>query len=142
MRATERNSGVDKPSDNPAKPEAPHPPNMTDAALASSEKIRCSSCRTIIEAGDEYCRHCGRRQVRSGAWYYEPGVIAVLALTVLGPFALPLVWKSPRISRNGKWAWTIVLTLLTAVLLWCLWFVSSMFLSRWQELDTMMRELR
>lgn len=41
--------------------------------------------------------------MRGDTWYYQAGWILFLALTVLGPFALPLVWRSTRLSRSDKW---------------------------------------
>ena len=36
-------------------------------------------------------------------WYYRPVWLVLLGLTVLGPFVLPLVWRSPRLSRTERW---------------------------------------
>jgi len=40
-------------------------------------------------------------------WYYKP-----VWLVVLGPFVLPLVWRTPRLGRTEKW---IVSALLIAI---------------------------
>ena len=45
-------------------------------------------------------------------WYYKPVWLVVLGLTVLGPFVLPLVWRTPRLGRTEKW---IVSALLIAI---------------------------
>ena len=45
-------------------------------------------------------------------WYYKPIWLVVLGLTVLGPFVLPLVWRTPRLGRTEKW---IVSALLIAI---------------------------
>ena len=38
-------------------------------------------------------------------WYYrKPYVVAMLLL--IGPVALPLLWRSPHFARPGKWGWT------------------------------------
>ena len=51
-------------------------------------------------------------------WYYEPLVVTLLLFLVLGPFGLPLVYKSPKFNKT----WKIILTLLTVIytgyLLW------------------------
>lgn len=40
-------------------------------------------------------------------WYYRvPYVVAMLLL--VGPLALPLLWRGPYFSRFARWAWTIV----------------------------------
>lgn len=51
-------------------------------------------------------------------WYYHPGWITVLALFAAGPFVLPLVWKSPKISPTGKKIGTALLGLLTLYLVY------------------------
>ncbi len=40
-------------------------------------------------------------------WYHEPWVVILLIIFVLGPFGLPLVYKSPRFN----FFWKIVITL-------------------------------
>ena len=51
-------------------------------------------------------------------WYHQPWfVLLMLTPLALGPFALPLLWKSPRFSGRVK----MLLTLLTAA--WSIWFV-------------------
>jgi len=45
------------------------------------------------------------------AWYYRPWAVVFLLFVVLGPFGLPLLWKSPGFSRG----WKIALTIATAV---------------------------
>jgi hypothetical protein len=40
------------------------------------------------------------------------------ALLLLGPFAFPLLWKSPAFNRFWKIALTVVFTALTVYLLW------------------------
>ena len=39
-------------------------------------------------------------------YYRRPYVVAMLLL--VGPLALPLLWKSTHFSRTARWAWTIV----------------------------------
>jgi len=41
-------------------------------------------------------------------WYYRPVWVLVLLFLVLGPLALPFLWRSPRFSRPLK----VVLTVL------------------------------
>ena len=35
-------------------------------------------------------------------WYYQPSSVVLLLFFVLGPFGLPLLWKSPAFSRGMK----------------------------------------
>ena len=74
---------------------------------------RCWSCAHAIDADDRYCRRCGRGQGAFLDWYYRPVWIAVLALTALGPFALPLVWRTPLLDRTGKVIGSVALAAVT-----------------------------
>ena len=40
-------------------------------------------------------------------WYYRPWAVLILLFIVLGPFGLPLLWRSPSFTRG----WKILLTL-------------------------------
>ena len=40
-------------------------------------------------------------------WYYRvPYVVGMLLL--VGPLALPLLWRSPHFSRPARWTWTVL----------------------------------
>ena len=42
-------------------------------------------------------------------WYYQPWAVVMSLFLVLGPFGLPLLYRSPKFSRTAK----IVLTIAT-----------------------------
>lgn len=66
----------------------------------------------MLDAGDRYCRHCGRGQGGYVTWQYKHwGVIAITLLG--GPVSLFFLWRSPVISRNAKFAYTAVISLVT-----------------------------
>ena len=44
-------------------------------------------------------------------WYYSVWFVLLMLVLVLGPFGLPLLWKSPRFARWAK----LLFTLLTLV---------------------------
>ena len=46
-------------------------------------------------------------------WYYSIWFVLVMLFLVMGPFGLPLLWKSPRFPRWAKIALTIALALYT-----------------------------
>ena len=46
-------------------------------------------------------------------WYYSIWFVLVMLFLMLGPFGLPLLWKSPRFPQWAKIALTIVLALYT-----------------------------
>ncbi len=57
-------------------------------------------------------------------WYYRvPYVIAMLFL--VGPLALPLLWRSPHFSCFARWGWTTVV--IAALLL----FLATPYLLNW-----------
>jgi len=49
-------------------------------------------------------------------WYYRPWALVFLLFVVLGPFGLPLLWKSPAVSRTTKIVLTFAVVVYTAVL--------------------------
>ncbi len=55
------------------------------------------------------------------AWYHTPVGIALLALFVLGPLALPLVWRTPAFGPRGRAVATVLILLYTALLCWQAW---------------------
>ena len=79
---------------------------------------RCWSCDHAVDREDRYCRWCGQGQQAFVAWYYRPLWIAILSLTMLGPFALPLIWRTPRLSRSAKWLASAALVALCAWVGW------------------------
>jgi len=52
----------------------------------------------------------------SPRWYYRPWPLLFLLFVVLGPFGLPLLWKSPAVSRTTKIVLTIAVIVYTAML--------------------------
>ncbi len=78
-----------------------------------TETFTCWSCKKGIEAQDCYCRFCGKGQGRFVKWYYKHWGIILLTLFALGPFSLPLVWRSPVISGTAKKVYTLAILLLT-----------------------------
>jgi hypothetical protein len=52
----------------------------------------------------------------SPRWYYRPWALVFLLFVVLGPFGLPLLWKSPAVSRGTKIVLTIAVVVYTALL--------------------------
>ncbi len=50
-------------------------------------------------------------------WYYRPAWVVVLLFVVLGPLALPFLWKSPRFSRPLKVVLTVLALAYTTLLI-------------------------
>ena len=49
-------------------------------------------------------------------WYHQRWAVVVLLFLVLGPFGLPLLWKSPAFSRNMKIALSVAVLAYSALL--------------------------
>jgi hypothetical protein len=113
--------------------------SMDDPVLA---KTICLDCHAELDAGDNYCRHCGAPIGRSGnagttapidaratlspvpcnCWD-RPWVVLTLLFVVLGPFAIPLLWRSRRFSLVWKNVLTVFVLAETVLLLWVFWLI-------------------
>ena len=82
----------------------------------ASETLACSACTQQLDPTDSFCRHCGRRRGAKTRLYHQRWFVLVSLFLVVGPFALPLLWRSPRFSRSQK----IVITGLQLVFVWLL----------------------
>ena len=51
-------------------------------------------------------------------WYYKPWAVVLLLFFVLGPFGLPLVFKSPCLRKGTKVFLTVLTSLYTLSLIW------------------------
>lgn len=94
---------------------------MRPANHLSDEKppqARCWRCDHVVDPRDHYCRSCGQGQGAFLEWYYRPLWIGVLALTVLGPFALLLVWRTPRLNYTGRWIISLAIAALSGYVAW------------------------
>jgi hypothetical protein len=68
------------------------------------------------------------------AWYHRPVAIVLLAVLVLGPLALPLVWRTPAWGQRGRWIVTVLLFAYTVLLCWQVWVAVQFALEQMQEL--------
>jgi hypothetical protein len=92
----------------------------------------CRQCAAALDADDNYCRRCGQptavgvslgvapRVTQPGVWE-SPWVILPLIFFVLGPLALPLLWRSRRFTLLWKCILTVSVTGLTVFLVWTTW---------------------
>ena len=95
--------------------------------------IGCPRCRKEIDSSDNFCRYCGTSLSEGNGFIFSHGGIILLSL-LLGPFALPVVWKSKLIGQPAKWIYTGVLFLIGVYLLVACWHIYRLMLDATQLL--------
>jgi hypothetical protein len=121
------------------------PPPLPSGAPASPPpvpQVHCRRCFKVIDATDGFCRYCGQNQSPSEAWYYHPVWILVLSFAVLGPFALPLVWMSSRMTRKIKWILTAVIVIYTLLVFYYFYLLWSLLFHHWMNITRQLEQLR
>ena len=76
-------------------------PSQLHADLGLAAML-CTRCHEPVDALDRFCRHCGARRGGKNALHQKPLVILCLLFLVIGPLALPLLWRSESFTRNQK----------------------------------------
>jgi len=83
-------------------------------------KESCVNCGKEMTAVDLFCRQCGNKRGQGVAWYHKTWGIVILLFLVLGPLAIPLLWRSPVIPRERKLLLTILCIAFIAFFGWIL----------------------
>ena len=120
------------------------------------QKILCLKCHAVLDATDNYCRHCGEPTViladsgntrsrsfthgydsasRPTSFFESPWVILPLIFLVLGPLALPLLWRSRQFSPLWKNILTVITLVYTVFLIVSVWFSVQEAMKSFRELD-------
>jgi hypothetical protein len=128
------------------------------------EKLVCRGCYAVLDAGDNFCRYCGapagsasRRPPARGdaglpvqaelvappaaarGWSESPWAVLLLLFCVLGPLALPMLWRSRRFSRFWKLVLTAIVVGLTALVLGLIWYVFDKLVEPLRDLHRLQR---
>jgi hypothetical protein len=64
------------------------------------------------------------------SWYHTPLGITLLVVFVLGPLALPLLWRSPAFGPRGRALGTALIFLYTVLLCWQVWVAVHLVLDQ------------
>jgi ribosomal protein L40E len=99
-------------------------------------EVVCRRCAAAIDADDNYCRRCGAptpcglklgvsASVKQIVTWESPWVILPLIFFVLGPLALPLLWRSRQFTPLWKVLLTIFVTVVTVLLVAMSWIFTQ-----------------
>lgn len=69
-------------------------------------------------------------------WYYNPWMVVAILFLALGPFGLPLLYKSPKFSRT----WKIVLTIVMIPYTWWMVVLSREVLEKAQTIAAQLQQ--
>ena len=111
------------------------------------ETTACHECCAPLDATDNYCRHCGAttanltglpaNDISTAPFSVRPAVTSLtqqprlsespwvvlpLLFLVLGPFALPLLWRSRRFTLVWKSVLTVIMVGVIVFMFWSVWF--------------------
>jgi len=76
---------------------------------------------------------------RKTKWYLRPISVVLLLFFVLGPFGLPLLYKSPKFSRTLKIILTLVVMIYTIYLIFVSLEIGRELYGRMVELQDLLR---
>jgi len=95
--------------------------------------LKAAFCLAIIE------RIQMPKEEEKTKWYLRPVSVVLLLFLVLGPFGLPLLYKSPAFSKTLKIILTIVVLIYTSYLIFASLEIARQLYSRMGELQEMLR---
>jgi len=83
-----------------------------------------------------------RKEDRKIKWYLRPISVVLLLFFVLGPFGLPLLYKSPKFSKTLKIILTIVVIIYTSYLIFASLEIGRELYRRMGELQNTLEQIR
>ena len=105
---------------------------MDDMQQLAQPKDACTRCGHALREGDRFCSQCGYRRNAPVPWYYHPVWIILLTVTILGPFSIGLVLKSPLMDRKTKIVMNIAIVLFT---IWICYYIYKVVSLAMAQLD-------
>lgn len=136
---------------------------FSDMRAYRIEKTVCHRCFTVLNVGDRYCHFCGAPTgltdgLSPEASFIAPadpaallgptsgtglidsrGAVLVMLFAMLGPLALPMLWRSRRFSTTWKWGLTLLVVILTAAVVWLLWYAVHSLVEPLRQLQELRR---
>ena len=79
------------------------------------------------------------KEDRKIRWYLRPIGVVLLLFFVLGPFGLPLLYKSPKFGKASKIILTIVVMMYTSYLIFASLEIARELYKRMEELQELLR---
>ena len=80
-----------------------------------------------------------RKEDEKIKWYLKPISVVLLLFFVLGPFGLPLLYKSPKFNKTLKIILTIAVIIYTSYLIFALLEIGRELYKRMGELQDMLK---
>ena len=102
------------------------------------QKIVCRRCFAVLDVSDNFCRHCGAATAGDAGAVAaplavaptpkskgtdNPWVVLLMLFVVLGPLALPMLWRSRGFSPLWKTLLTLVMVGVTALVFFLMWLL-------------------
>ncbi|MBN1910984.1 MAG: hypothetical protein JW818_14660 [Pirellulales bacterium] len=121
------------------------------ATTEEIQKIICQQCYALLDASDQFCRHCGAPTsatdgynpycppggtppVQTG-WADHPAFVLAMLFFVLGPLGLPMLWRCRRIAPHWRVLLSVLMLGAVVFVLAGVWHVFHQALAPLQQLQ-------